>query len=412
MKGMSKFVTLDSLVITNKKSNSQSFVARQSMLLQVTLLIEMIMRKSYIGPEVDIWSLGVLIFVMVTGTLPFSDPKLSRMMTLVASAKYTIPSFISLSGQDLIKTILQVNPHMRPTLKGIRDHEWTNVDYEHKVLFRESGYLPNSVKLDRSTIELLEKHKFTQQWVHQYCELRIPGRVKAAVYLHKQSQKIPTTELAPRTQTPVIPKVLKYQPKLEPEESNLLANIRQKIATDSNLLNQIEESVIAIFEHDEDQQSLQRQMLENLICNQGRIFYVDEDYPELFYGALPLEPPEMFDNVGFDEDDELLKCLESISTIEMKFSALTMTTKQGPNQTCFKLLNGYEYDWLIKCFDQIIAQVILYQDYFDESISYRSSNDSTTECKNDERVNGTVVESTRLDWNVFPTTQCSGTNSW
>ena len=324
----------------------------------------MILRKSYIGPEVDIWSLGVLLYVMVTGLLPFSDPKVSRLMNLVASGKYTIPDFLSLSCQDLIRKIMQVKPASRLNLVEIRDHEWSNVDYDHKILFRETGYTPSPVKLDAATLEFLAQNKFTKQEIDQYCELRIPGKVKAAVYLLRQSSKIQSSDIQSNAQLPATPKTSKYLAKVEPEEANLLASIKKKLESTDQTLDQNQDPVIALFHHEEDVKSLQRLMLENLVNNQGRVFYVDEDYPELFYGAISIQPPEMFDSI-VDNDDELANCLESVSTVEMKFSALTMSTKGKSNQTCFKLLNGFDCEWLTQSFDAIIAQIVLYDDYYD-----------------------------------------------
>jgi MAP/microtubule affinity-regulating kinase len=56
---------------------------------------EMITRKKYLGPEVDIWSMGVILFVMVTATMPFGDPNISRLFVSIMTGKYVVPNYVS-----------------------------------------------------------------------------------------------------------------------------------------------------------------------------------------------------------------------------------------------------------------------------------------------------------------------------
>ncbi|KAI8903500.1 kinase-like domain-containing protein, partial [Gorgonomyces haynaldii] len=84
---------------------------------------EMIARKPY-GPEVDIWSMGVILFVMLTGTLPFHEKNMSKMFVAIMSAKYTLPDYLDQEAKDLIKNILQVKPEKRLTIQEMREHVW------------------------------------------------------------------------------------------------------------------------------------------------------------------------------------------------------------------------------------------------------------------------------------------------
>ena len=324
----------------------------------------MILRKTYIGPAVDLWSLGVLLFVMVTGTLPFSDPKVSKLMTMVAMGKYSIPETVSVSCSDLIRKIIQVKPADRLSLEGIRNHTWTNEGYERKIIFRNDSYVPGPVVLDSATVETLQRHNFTEQEIQEYCQYRIPGRVKALVYLSKQSLKIKTESLGDEGYrgTAATPKTPRYQTNsATEEESTLLSTLRSKIEATYLKIDYQDDAIL--FDHPESRQYIQGLMLKNLIGNGGRILFIDEDYPELFYGAFRVQPPEMFDQ-PLIEDEELASCLETVTTFEVQFSALTMTSNEGHHRTCFRLLNGFDQEWLMTCFPKLIECIVLCDDNY------------------------------------------------
>ena len=90
---------------------------------------EMLLGKPYKGNKIDIWSLGISLYTMVCGDLPFDIEEGDDLKTLVYNithGKYTIPEFISPSCQDLIKRILEINPDKRINIDEIKKHEWVN----------------------------------------------------------------------------------------------------------------------------------------------------------------------------------------------------------------------------------------------------------------------------------------------
>lgn len=87
---------------------------------------EMIAGKQYKGPCADIWSLGVILFALVCGYLPFEDANTSNLYRKILAGSYSLPKWVSTDARDLIKRILNTNPDRRYTIEDIRKHRWYN----------------------------------------------------------------------------------------------------------------------------------------------------------------------------------------------------------------------------------------------------------------------------------------------
>lgn len=79
---------------------------------------ELFMGKPYLGTPVDTWSLGVLLYVILSGTLPFRDSQ------RVISCQYSFPPIIPEGPKDLIQKLLIFDPADRLTVKQILNHPW------------------------------------------------------------------------------------------------------------------------------------------------------------------------------------------------------------------------------------------------------------------------------------------------
>ncbi|MBZ3874890.1 Sperm motility kinase 2B [Sciurus carolinensis] len=85
---------------------------------------ELVLRQAYEGPPVDVWSLGVILYFMLTGKRPFRGPTDEEMLRQIVLAMYRIPPHVPIEAGKLIHRILAVYPRKRPTVKQILQHLW------------------------------------------------------------------------------------------------------------------------------------------------------------------------------------------------------------------------------------------------------------------------------------------------
>ena len=120
---------LSNLYVTGNESNNGT-VSSRAELLHTTcgtpnyVAPEILKDESYDGRAADIWSMGVILFVLVSGCLPFDEPTLTSLFCKIQSAEYKVPPFLSESVQDLISTILVSNPEERASTDDIISHPW------------------------------------------------------------------------------------------------------------------------------------------------------------------------------------------------------------------------------------------------------------------------------------------------
>ncbi|XP_066503386.1 serine/threonine-protein kinase MARK1 isoform X2 [Hoplias malabaricus] len=95
---------------------------------------ELFQGKKYDGPEVDVWSLGVILYTLVSGSLPFDGQNLKELRERVLRGKYRIPFYMSTDCENLLKKLLVLNPGKRGSLEQIMKDRWMNVGHEEEEL--------------------------------------------------------------------------------------------------------------------------------------------------------------------------------------------------------------------------------------------------------------------------------------
>ncbi|KXS17798.1 Pkinase-domain-containing protein, partial [Gonapodya prolifera JEL478] len=91
---------------------------------------ELLCAKPYVGPEVDIWSLGVVLYVLVCGKVPFDDPDMAKLHSKIRAGDIEYPSFLSSDCISLLSRLLVVDPLQRARLNDIRYHSWILRGYD------------------------------------------------------------------------------------------------------------------------------------------------------------------------------------------------------------------------------------------------------------------------------------------
>ncbi|KAK4763337.1 hypothetical protein SAY87_013011 [Trapa incisa] len=87
----------------------------------------------YDGAAADLWSCGVILFVLLAGYLPFDDSNLMILYKKISSAEFSFPPWLSYAAMRLIRRILDPNPVTRITIPEILDDDWFRIDYKPPV---------------------------------------------------------------------------------------------------------------------------------------------------------------------------------------------------------------------------------------------------------------------------------------
>ncbi|XP_073130540.1 CBL-interacting protein kinase 2-like [Henckelia pumila] len=85
---------------------------------------EVISRKGYDGAKADVWSCGVILFVMLAGYLPFHDSNIIEMYRKISTAEYKCPHWFPPEARRLLSRILDPNPNTRISIGKIMENTW------------------------------------------------------------------------------------------------------------------------------------------------------------------------------------------------------------------------------------------------------------------------------------------------
>ncbi|KAJ3053396.1 Serine/threonine-protein kinase par-1 [Rhizophlyctis rosea] len=142
---------------------------------------ELFQGRRYTGPEVDIWSLGVILYVLTTGCLPFDGKNLQEMRESVCRGKYRIPFYLSDSCEKLLRKFLIRDPYKRAGLEMLIDDPWINEGYDHSPI---STDVSQRVDEDDAIIALMErKYKIDRESIIKGLRENVYDETTAIYYL-------------------------------------------------------------------------------------------------------------------------------------------------------------------------------------------------------------------------------------
>ncbi|KAM7076528.1 maternal embryonic leucine zipper kinase isoform 7-T11 [Ciconia maguari] len=147
---------------------------------------ELIQGKAYIGSEADIWSMGVLLYALLCGFLPFDDDNVVAVYRKIMRGKYRIPKWLSPSSALLLNQMLQVDPKKRITVKHLLSHPWLMQGYSDAVQWQSKYPLGH---LDEDCItELSVFHRQSRESISELVSEWKYDQM-SATYLLLQSKK-------------------------------------------------------------------------------------------------------------------------------------------------------------------------------------------------------------------------------
>lgn len=105
---------------------------------------EVLRKKGYDGAKADIWSCGVILFVLLSGFLPFQDVNMMKMYRKIFKAEYEFPPWFPADAKRLVSKLLVLDPNRRLSIQGIMRQPWFRKEYKSSL---SSSSLPEPIEV-------------------------------------------------------------------------------------------------------------------------------------------------------------------------------------------------------------------------------------------------------------------------
>ncbi|KNC78770.1 CAMK/CAMKL protein kinase [Sphaeroforma arctica JP610] len=109
---------------------------------------ELIAGEEYVGVKADMWSLGVLMYALLCGFLPFDHDNITILYEMITSAKYEVPDWVSPESADLIAQLLRPTPSERLSIEDLLAHPWMNKGYENEPKLTSASTVKTALDSD------------------------------------------------------------------------------------------------------------------------------------------------------------------------------------------------------------------------------------------------------------------------
>ncbi|PAV63193.1 hypothetical protein WR25_06870 [Diploscapter pachys] len=140
---------------------------------------ELLLGNVYDGKKADVWSLGVLLYILVTAGFPFPGDSVDKLKRAVLSGQVKIPYWVSVECSDLIKKMLVLNPKKRFSVKQVLSHRWMTAPHSARsasVILTKETFSPRttsrlgnqSPRLDAAIMHYMQQHgKWTADQINE-----------------------------------------------------------------------------------------------------------------------------------------------------------------------------------------------------------------------------------------------------
>ena len=149
---------------------------------------EILTGARYSGPLSDVWSLGVLLFAMLCGSLPFNARSVPLLIKKIVEGKFKFPKFLSASSRHLIALILQIQPENRPTLDEIARHPWLK-QYTATPIVVDPQIPTQQADVPASTSPPFHRPVSRPEVINPESSRPQPGDLQRMMDKHKQAQR-------------------------------------------------------------------------------------------------------------------------------------------------------------------------------------------------------------------------------
>lgn len=257
---------------------------------------------------VDIWSLGCLVYVLLTSHLPFNGKTQAQMFTKIKNAEYHESPLntynVSADGKDFLNCCLQVNPRLRITAQGALKHKWlSHIKNDNEEMSLSQSQSQQLRKIDNDMVRPLEKNQF-----------KVPKRVV----------------LPPSQQPPSQPKVVP-KPKIQPGDTKLPSEQNEKIAdetTNASINQRDSHNSLQDITNDNIQQSTGKRPLES-----SNEVHVEP------YKKIKLENLSLKEEIPIDTFITLLPIEKTVSNKPIYIRQGVNPYAIGRNETCDTFIN-------------------------------------------------------------------------
>ena len=167
---------------------------------------EVISGKLYAGPEVDVWSCGVILYALLCGSLPFDDENIPNLFKKIKGGIFTLPGHMSDDIKDLISRMLVVDPLQRITIPEIRRHRWFMINLPLYLSVTPDQIMSQFRAIDQEVLtEVVMKIGFERQELLHALQTQERNQMTVAYYLildHKRRKMLGSSPIMHATQHP------------------------------------------------------------------------------------------------------------------------------------------------------------------------------------------------------------------